>query len=189
MEQIIESIKDYPKTISHSKIAKGLAKKYGTFNKAMDRECDTEMAKFACKNSRVIAILAEDSDFLIYPGNWKYFSIRSLDQETLSTKEYSRTALRKTLKLNDKELVILSTLNGNDVITFKDTFRFHKSLIKERYNPALRFPAIAQYIKDRQLIMSKNMHSLIAYGLFRSQSGSYVNKVKESIELYDIVCI
>ncbi|XP_070506853.1 uncharacterized protein [Chironomus tepperi] len=186
LKEIISKDQDLMSPTSHLKLVKHVAKLYGTLIYGMDRECDLEMAKFACENPRVLAILADDSDFLIFPGNWRYFSIRDLNQETLDTKEYSRVALRKTLKLNDKELVILSTLHGNDVISYDDTFRFHKSLIHQRNNPALRFPAIAQYIKERQLVMSRNMHSLIAYAIFRSNYDSYVKKIKDSIEFYDI---
>jgi len=190
VDEIIENVHNLPKVKSHSKIVKVLAKRYGNIKTAMDRECDTEMAKFACENPRVLAILADDSDFLIYPGNWKYFSLRDMDQETLDTKEYSRTALRKTLNLNDKELVILSTLNGNDVIPYDDTFGFHKSLkFGNRFDPALRFPAIAKYIKERQLLLSQNMIALITYAIFRSNSDSYIKNVKESIEFYAIVSI
>ena len=173
---------------SHLKVVKHLAKIYGVMNYGMDRECDAEMAKFACENPRVLAILADDSDFLIYPGNWKYFSLKELDHETLDTKEYSRIALRKTLNLNDKELVILSTLNGNDVIPYDDTFRFHKSLIQQRNNPALRFPAIAKHIKNRPLpTRQDDMISLIANDIFKNNSDSSIKSVKDSIEFYAIV--
>jgi hypothetical protein len=82
----------------------------------------------------------------------------------------------------------MSTLNGNDVISYDDTFRFHKSLLNQRNNPALRFPAIAQYIKDRQIAMSRNIHGLLANAIFRSSSDSYIKKIKESMEFYAIVC-
>lgn len=189
LKEIISNNEELISPTSHLKIVKKVASIYGTVVYGMDRECDSEMAKFAFENPNVLAILGDDSDFLIYPGNWKYFSLRDLNQETLDTKEYSRIALRKTLKLNDKELVILSTLNGNDVIAYDDTFRFHKSLIHQRNNPALRFQAIAHYIKDRQLLLSKNLFSHLAYAIFRSNNDSYVKKVKESLDFYDIVCI
>jgi len=192
VEEIIENIKDLPTEISHLEIAKDIAKKY-ELKTAMDRECDAEMAKFACENPRVLAILAEDSDFLIYPESWescwKYFSLEALDHETLKTKEYSRAALRKSLNLDDQELVLLSTLNGNDVIPFNDISDFHKSLkFGNRFDPALRFPAIAKYIKKHRLVKSRNMNALIANAIFKNNSDSSIKNVKDSIELYDIVC-
>jgi len=76
------------------------------------------------------------------------------------------------------------------VIWFDDTFRFHKSLkFGNRFDPALRFPAIAKYIKERQLLLSQNMNSLIAYAIFRSNNDSYIKNVNDSIEFYAIVSI
>lgn len=177
LKEIISNDEELISPNSHLKVVTKVAGIYGTLVYAMDKERDTEIAKFAFENSNVLGILGDNSDFLIYPGKSK-------------TKKYNRTALRQTLKLNDKELVILSTLNGNDVISYYDTFRFHKSLfINQRNDPALRFPAIAQYIKDRHLLMSSNIHSLLAYSIYRSNNDYYVEKVKESFEFYDIVYI
>jgi len=176
---------------SHLKFTEALAQKYGILKTAMNRECNAEMTQFAHQNHRVIAILADDSDFLIYPGKWSYFSLRDLDQETLETKEYSRQALRNKLRLNDEGLVLLSTLNGNDVISYdKDTYRFHKSLVQKRGDSQQRFPAIAKFIKDRQLLLKdENVATVIAKALFNSTNHKLVQKVKASINFYDIVSI
>jgi len=95
VDEIIENVQNLPKVKSHSKIAKVLAKRYGNIKTAMDRECDAEMAKFACENPRVLAILADDSDFLIYPGNWKYFSLRDLDKIHLILKNTAELLYEK----------------------------------------------------------------------------------------------
>jgi len=181
---------DLPTTISHLEIVEELARKYGTLKTAMDRECDAEMAQFACRNSRVLAILSDDTDFLIFSGNWKYFSLHELDHETLKTKEYSRTALRDYLNLNDQELVLLSTLNGNDVISFDDISDFHKSLrIKNRFDPSARFQALAKYIRNKQLSTSENLETTVARTIFKKFTPKDVEKVRDSLAFYDIVRI
>lgn len=187
LDSIINAEKNLPSVTSHLLMAEVLADKYGTFKISLNRECDAEMAKFAYENPRVMGILADDSDFLIYPGNWRYFSLRELNQETLSTMEYNRFALREHLQLNDNELVLLSTLNGNDVIRFDDTFRFHKSLIQQPKNPALRFTAMADFIKKSKILQSRYLYKDVARLIYDNNSQSYVQKIRESFEFYDIV--
>ena len=187
LDEIISSERDMPSVTSHLFMVEKLATKHGVLKISINRECDAEMTQFACRNPRVLAILADDSDFLIYPGNWKYFSLRELNQESLHTMEYNRFALRDFLQLNDSELILLSTLNGNDVIRFDDTFRFHKSLIQQRNNAALRFSAMTDFIKDSRILQSRNLYSDIARLIYRNNSQSYVQKIRESFEFYNIV--
>lgn len=185
LQEIIESSESI--TYRSPDFVSGLAMKYGTLKIAFLKECDAEMGQFACRNERVLAILADDSDFLIYPGKWRYFSLRDMDLETLETWEYNRKALREYLKLNDKEMILLSTLNGNDVIHFDETFNFHKSLLRERFNPALRFQALANFIRSSKLLQSANMYQLVAYKIYRKSSKEFVDKIKNSFEFYNIV--
>lgn len=96
------------------------ARRHGTLTSTFTVECDTEMAEYASKTPAVLAIMADDSDFLIYSGNWRYFSLRHLDCDSLMTKEYSRIELRNYLKLSDTQMVVLSTLGGNDVMQYEN---------------------------------------------------------------------
>ena len=187
LDDIINSERDMPSVTSHLYIVEVLAEKYGSLTLSINRECDAEMAQFAYRNPRVLAILADDSDFLIYPGNWRYFSLRDLNQESLQTMEYNRHALRDYLQLNDNELILLSTLNGNDVIRFDDTFRFHKSLIQQRNNAALRFSAMADFIKDSRILQSRDLYRDVARLIYGNNSQSCVQKIRDSFEFYDIV--
>lgn len=194
LKEITQNIRDIPVPISHLEIVEFLARKYGTLKTALDIECDTKMVQFACQQSRVLAIIADDSNFLIFAGNWRYFSLRDLDHKTLMTKEYNRKALRENLELNDQELVLLSTLNGNDVISFdRDTFYFHKSLIEDRFSASERFPAITKYIKENQLFSSDNLYVDIAKRIFlwkfKTDVEGYTRKVRDSFDFYNIVSL
>ncbi|CAH1719259.1 unnamed protein product [Chironomus riparius] len=186
LDDIINIERDMPSVTSHLYMVEKLTSKYGTLKISINRECDAEMTQFACRNPRVLAILADDSDFLIYPGNWRYFSLRELNQESLQTMEYNRFSLRDYLQLNDHELILLSTLNGNDVIRFDDTFRFHKSLIQQRNNAALRFSAITDFIKNSRILQSRNLYPEIARLIYGNNSQSFVQKIRESFEFYNI---
>lgn len=109
---------------THLETIEYLARMYGELIIAITTECDSEIAQYANKNKNVFAILADDSDFLIYAGNWRYFSLDQLDFETLNSKEYNRVALREYLDLSEKGLVVLSTISGNDLTKNYDFTRF-----------------------------------------------------------------
>lgn len=92
-----------------------VASQYGELNHSIDNECDLELASYATKND-VFAVLADDTDFLIFEGQWRYWSTKEINNETFVTKEFSRIALRKLLNLTEKQMPLLATLNGNDII-------------------------------------------------------------------------
>lgn len=95
--------------------------KYGKFYKPCSGEPRNKViASFAAKN-KALAILSDDSDFLIYGGDWKFWSVYKINPELMTTREYSKANLRTTLKLDDKELSILATVMGNDYIKFTET--------------------------------------------------------------------
>jgi hypothetical protein len=152
----------------------------------MFKECDTEMVKYANNNSSVLAILSKDSDFLIYPGKWRYFSLEDVDLETLETKEFNRNALRNHLKLTDFELNVLATLNGNDVISYDDTKRFHYYLVG-RAHFSERFKSLADYIKTLPINNKVALTQKVAQCLFNNTSSSYVDKVLQSFDIYSLV--
>lgn len=143
---------DIPKTTMHRKIIEEKAKKYGKLIKSELKDCDTEIARFAINNQRVLAVLADDTDFLIFPGKWRYFSVRNLNYLSFETMEYNRIALRRYLNLNDDQLIILSSINGNDIVNFDEVIPFHRALIgfKHRFCNA-RFPALADFIRSTSL--------------------------------------
>ncbi|KAG5684497.1 hypothetical protein PVAND_013727 [Polypedilum vanderplanki] len=179
--------RDIPPIFTHLSIIEFLSKKYGTLILTITKECDAEIARYACLNPRVIAVLADDSDFLIFTGNWKYLSIKQLDHNTLITKEYNRRALREHLQLNDTQLVILSSLNGNDVIQYEDTLIFHKSLIgNEKFkNCSVRFPALAKFINH---CLPENFDELLpalAKTIFQNTNAVYLKKIEESLNFYN----
>lgn len=112
LREILDSLKynQISKVTTQTEMMEQVARRYGELIVTFTRECDSEIARYSYKNEKVLAILADDSDFLIYPGHWRYFSLYNLDPNTLNTYEYRRNALRSFLKLSDNELIMLSTL-------------------------------------------------------------------------------
>jgi hypothetical protein len=78
-----------------------------------------ETAAFATKNN-ALAVIADDSDYLIYKGNWRYWSARQLDLNDLSTMEYDRRALWDCLNLSEDQMKIFATIAGNDIIKYNE---------------------------------------------------------------------
>lgn len=78
-------------------------------------ECDEEIARFAYQN-RCLAILGQDTDFVVYPGARHYWSIKNFDKHRMKTLEYSGARLASSLHLHYGHLPLLASLLGNDLI-------------------------------------------------------------------------
>lgn len=162
-----------------------IVRKFGTFTVAMTKECDAEIARYATNNPLVLAVLADDTDFLIYPGIWRYFSLKEIDPNNMTTLEFSRTALRSFLDLNDSQLVILSTLAGNDVILHKQINHFHKKF--GGWQSEQKFPSLASYIKENLTQSDDHLVREISKTIWNKVDKRYQNQIRDSLNLYNIV--
>lgn len=147
------------------------------------KECDREIARYAMKNESVLAVLANDTDFLIFPGSWRYFSMENINLTDMMTIEYSRTALRNYLGLNDKEMIILSTLGGNDIVTRDEVYQFQRRI---RCLGKRKFPLLANYIKNLPMEYYPLIRSIAEDVLCDDQKAT-VDRIEESLEQYNIV--
>lgn len=160
-------------------------KAHGTLFYAVKNECDHELAKFAYSNSCVMAIFSNDTDFLIFPGTWRYFSTKDLDLETLKTKEFNRVALHASLKLNYQRLAILGTIAGNDFVPLEDLRRFHDSLGCTNNS---KFQVLAKFItnnlKDRH--DREKTLGILSEIVFKATGRNMRDVFKSSIEFYSV---
>lgn len=169
-----------PKTTMHRTIIEEMAKKYGKLIKSEFKDCDTEIGKFAYKNKRVLAVMADDTDFLIFPGKWRYFSMRSLNVCTFETMEYSRVALRQFLNLTDDQLIILSSICGNDIVKFEEVVPFHEALIGFKHKFCnVRFPMLADFIRESSL---EHLVQQLSYHVIPS----CLKLFPESVDMYQL---
>lgn len=182
---------DIPTITSGLESIELLAKKYGQRIVTVTKECDAELARFACSNQSVIAVLGDDTDFLIFPGKWKYLSIGELNLDNLHTKEFSRTALRKYLDLNDKQLMVLSTIAGNDIVKYDQVQHCHGNKIgnySRRSDVDGKFKAIANMIRNQ--VDLTDFHGMVynlADFLLHDVSQEALDLVYESFAQYNIV--
>jgi hypothetical protein len=185
LEEIVSS-SNIPYLLGCKFIAEKTVKSYGKTIYSVTKECDAEIAKYATENSSVIAVLGDDTDFLIFGGSWRYWSIREIDIESLSTKEYSRNALRNELNLDDQQLAVLSTIAGNDFVRFDEVVHCHRSTFG--VNTSVKFRVMAKYIRENVNTEDLDlMMKFLAGFLLGCQSPENVERIKNSIELYKTV--
>lgn len=121
-------------------------KKFGRLYFSVNHECDQEAAQFCYMNLRVLGVFSNDTDYLIFPGHYRYFSTKDIDIETLTTKEFNRSLLKDTLGLTNFQMKIFATLAGNDIVRFdhEDLKYFHKKFSEP---VKTKLPEIASYVK------------------------------------------
>lgn len=165
-------------------IIESMARKHGVLKFAVDKDCDVQMASYASENN-VLAILSDDTDFLIFKGDWKFWSINKLKVETMKTFELNRKGLRSTLRLNDDQLITLPTIAGNDTIRFdeiKEAIGIHF-----RFTPPLKFPNIARFIINDLPANEKMKAQKIALKMLGNSRVETVDRVVKSLHAYDFV--
>lgn len=173
-----------PRGLSNLPMTEAIAAKYGKLFITVTRECDAELARYANNNKNVLAVLADDTDFLIFSGLWRYFSLNKLNINKLTTMEYSRVALRGYLGLNDEQMVIFSSLGGNDIVKYDDVRGFHSRFCGHSCDK--KFPFFAGYIKKLPTQASA-MVETIAQDIFQDSSQCKKNILQKSFDQYDTV--
>lgn len=174
-------------TLVDTSLLKTLAIEHCELIIAENAECDVELAKYANDHPSVLAVLADDSDFLIFPGSWRYFSLKEFNVDLLTTKEYSRTELRRFLELDDQQLKILPTIAGSSIIKFEEVQQFLHGFSKKQINE--KYLRLARYIKES---LPKNFDDLvktIARNVTRVESVEMKNRIEASLKFYNYVSL
>lgn len=145
VEAIVRECDDPKSLMTAMNALRTEALKHGEFMYVTQRECDTELAKYA-RDKNAVAVIANDSDFLIFAGKWKYWSAKDIDLETLDTMAYNREALCSYLSLSHQQMALWATLIVNDITNscYRDLRRFHGSL-----GPIdQKFVNVARYVRS-----------------------------------------
>lgn len=139
-------------------------------------DSDRELSSFIQSHAEVIGLFANDSDYLIYPGKFRYFSTEDMnlnENGTLTTMEYPRERLRAKLNLNDLQMAFFASLCGNDIILY-EMRKFHWKIQNQNRTPqqkiALRYKIadiarrnatsdVAANINDAVKIFMKNVRT------------------------------
>lgn len=162
-----------------------VAEEYGEFNTSLQYECDLELAQYA-KREKALAIITNDTDFLIFDGDWRLWislDIQLTSANQLITTELNRNGLLRLCSLNQRQLPLLATLNGNDITKkYEDKlYRFWCRLGPLRK----RFQNIAQYVRQFGYgSLSWADYERISIDIFGSDDMG--NLIKQSIDSYNI---
>lgn len=185
LEEIVEDSKGVL-IVSTVAMIEETAKKFGKLIVTVTKECDAELARYANNNPSVLAVMADDSDFLIFSGRWRYFSLNNIEHEHLTTLEYNRLALREFLDLNDKQLMILSTLGGNDIIKIDEVRPFHNR--NKARKPEEKFRFLAKFIKRLPMDFYPLLN-VIAGEVLHSNRPETKNRIEASLKQYSTVSL
>lgn len=171
-------------SVSISKTFEEICKRLGYFKTSIQSECDLELAQYAVQNN-ALAILGQDTDFLIFEGNWQYWSTEFLDWKTLTTICYNRPALRGHLGLSQEQMCLFATLAGNDIVKFDSLKNFHQNM-----RPYFKkFNYIADFVRGVSASprkLTKSNYESIANKCFGSSNNQNVELLRQSIQSYDV---
>lgn len=152
------------------------AKRFGTVIIATDRDCDSIAAQYATANN-ALAIVASDSDYLIYEGNWQHWHVNSIDMVRFSVKCFNRDALIEDLRLTRDQMKAFATIAGND---YTDCMRSEKR--------EMNFWAIADFCRTLASTQNDFVHRKISEFILEGKQlrSDSVEIIKKSIDSYDI---
>lgn len=176
LSKIVENMREVPSILACLPLIETTVKKFGSLIVTVTKECDAELVQYSNKNPLVLAIIADDSDFLIFSGSWRYFSLRECNIESLVSFEFNRKAFWNYVELNESQLKIFATLGGNDIMKYEDLSNFHFKNIGKADE---RFKLIAKYVKEKFNKTGQTLIDQIASKVFQN-SGT---RVKQQIQL------
>lgn len=158
-----------------------VAIKFGTLKYAIKSECDQEIAQFAAQQWRTLAVFSDDSDFLIFGGRWRYFSMKYFDSTSYRSMEYNRYALKSFLGLSDFQMSIFATCLGNDILSFKSLKSFHSKFQDKVFD-------IANFIRNNIKDMKTHTDVLeyLVIVMFGVDNDYYKEIINKSINSYYI---
>lgn len=103
-------------------------------------ECDAAIAKYAVEN-RALAVIASDSDFLIFDGDFQLWSSNSIQMERMEVEQFHHQNLRQLFRLTNVQMKYLATIAGND---------YTKSLVKGRRIDFIKIADFCRSIRSNE---------------------------------------
>lgn len=162
---------------------------FGRVVYAVTHECDKEAASFAWANSRVMAIFSNDSDFLIFPGSWSYYSTKDIEIDSFKTKVFSRAKFRQHLSLTSSQMAVFASIVGNDFIAVESLKSFHQQMSEANKHFTL-LVNIANFVKKYHVKFSSKDHNkmvqFFSTAAFRNDSKILACELSKSIEFYGV---
>lgn len=150
-------------------------------------DCDAMIAKYAAE-CNALAVVATDTDFLIYAGDWKYWHAMTINFKNLTIVQFNRSVLLEHLNLTREQMPLFATIVGND---YREEIIYKKRFGGKKCE---RFLAMAEYVRKIHPAENKldsGFYKQLYSDLFDSKLDTNVakdkiEKLKASIGLYNI---
>lgn len=125
-----------------------IAQLFEDFHHSTKHEADFEIVLYATKHN-ALAILSDDTDFLIFSGPWRLWSAHGVhiaEPMQLRTTEIDRMKFKRALKLTTEQLPLFASLYGNDITQSLSTElnRFFAPKDSEKFK---NFYKVAQFVR------------------------------------------
>lgn len=162
-----------------------IARNYGEVIISTDCDCDAALAQYAVRN-KALAVVANDSDYLIFEGDWQHWHAESLNFDKLQVMRYGRQELSDFLCLTRREMHLFATLVGNDYMKpgpYRVDFGHPKRL---------RFRRMADYVISLNIFrfdeLSETFFERTCIDLFgrTNRLDNAIAMMRMSIKSYDI---
>lgn len=161
---------------------------------SVGRDVNQETARFATANN-VLAVLTENTDFMIFDGNWKFWSFTEIDLDGFMVTEYDRLMLNEELMLTFEQRPLFATLMGNNYTRkyYRELQQFHRGLWRGTCRDKLY--NVAQYIRkmfnarDSTLDDIDEIANIVAHDVFGNECNAEKRQaIIDSIRSYDVNC-
>lgn len=187
-EMVNRDREDQVWVVSATDILNSVASQYGKVHFATKNECDRELARYATDNN-AMAVFSDDSDFIIFEGEWKLWSVKEMKMSLLITRQFNRDVVFEHFGLERRQLALLATLMGNDFTkaAFKEDLNYYHTRLLGSHSE--RVVNIRNHIKEMNLRASTDREILSLARkviLHSSDYGQVCATIAESLEFYEL---
>uniref|UniRef100_A0A8D8ETF2 Constitutive coactivator of peroxisome proliferator-activated receptor gamma n=1 Tax=Culex pipiens TaxID=7175 RepID=A0A8D8ETF2_CULPI len=154
-----------------------LAKRYGEFRVSLTGDMKKEMVAYA-NSVNALAIVTNNTDLLILGGGWRFWSSKDLNFENLTTREFSRSALRSHLGLEDSgKLALFATLGSSN--GFLQSEELESFATRYLVNYETKFYDLADFVKRPHENLLEEIFGAMA------DEGDLRERFQESLDYYE----
>lgn len=132
-----------------------LAHEFGEYRLTRFRH-NQEIAQYIREHDdSVMAIITNDSDFMVYDGRFQYWKAIDVDTRNLRGVRKCRIKLRAQLGLNTKQLQLLSALCGTMYLEWDELAAFHEKIRGDSFHTNY-IARLAKYVRESVEILPPN---------------------------------
>ncbi|KAG4066963.1 hypothetical protein HA402_007711 [Bradysia odoriphaga] len=160
-----------------------ICKAYGTVHTSIDSKYIADIAKYSHEKN-AMAIVGNNSHFLIFNGSWRYWSCRDIDlmKGNWTTLEFNKNALLEHVGLSWLQMPMFASILGNDFVPPGALYSFHKNIDDSLDgNKPLK---LAEYVRLIPNIMTNDEKRDLLLDLFGSWEPRYFEMLRDSLLFY-----